>query len=106
MPQGLGELSLHFRTINLQFFPVTALPRLEGSLGTAVPGFDYGYLLETLENTGEGSCGNNYSKLKGGKMKRKREKKKKHVCDQLGLWWVRAELKRKSHFPKGTQTSL
>lgn len=46
MPQGFGEHSLHWRTINLQLFPATALPMLEGSLGRAVPGFDCGYLLK------------------------------------------------------------
>lgn len=51
MPQGLGDHSLHFRAINLQFFPGTALLMLEDSLGTVVPSFDYGDLLEHCQRT-------------------------------------------------------
>jgi len=42
MPQGLGQHTLHFRSINLPLFLVAALLMLEGSPGTHVP--DYGYL--------------------------------------------------------------
>ena len=46
MPQGLGEHSLHFRTINSPLFPVTTLLMLEGGPGTVVPDFDDGCLLK------------------------------------------------------------
>lgn len=46
-PPGLGEHSLHFRTINIQFVPVSPLPIALGRSCQVLPS-------KTLANTGEG----------------------------------------------------
>lgn len=67
MPKGLREHSLYFKTINLQIFPLTALPTLEGCLGTDEPGSDYGYLLKRWESLKRGCV--QWRELKGSKLK-------------------------------------
>lgn len=105
MPQGLGEHSLHFRTINLQLFPVTVLPMLEGSLETVVPGFECGYLLKHWQTLARGWTRSS-KRLQQVEGRQNKTKRNKRVCDELGLWCVPAELDRKRDFSKGTQTIL
>lgn len=114
MPQGLGEHSLHFRAINLQFFLGTALPMLEDSLGTVVPSFDYGDLLKhwqtlarsCLERTTIPCLLQLVSWITSWKRQKKTEREGPCDCEQLVLWWVRAELKRKILFLRGDSNNL
>jgi len=54
MPQGLGEHSLHFRTINLKLFTLNALLVLERSLGTVILDFGCGYHVKWLRTLDTG----------------------------------------------------
>lgn len=88
-PPGLGEHSLHFRTINIQFIPVSPLP-------IALPGFAF-------ENTGKHRRGGCVERGTKEGNETKKEINTFEINEAFGGW---CELQRKSFLSKVTQTVL